>query len=143
MYNTDTITVCISVCSHTQPQQQLTQAHIYTLSMEASTQAHIHTNPEREGLQQHLPQAHIYLSVEASSNSSLRHIHIYTQTLSVEASAHSGTHRHINKMYITHIYIIIQTYTNNPERGGAPATAHSGTHKHITKFTYTDIYKQP
>ena len=113
------------------PQQQLTQAHIYTLSMEASTQAHIHTNPEREGLQQHLPQAHIYLSVEASSNSSLRHIHIYTQTLSVEASAHSGTHRHINKMYITHIYIIIQTYTNNPERGGAPATAHSGTHKHI------------
>ena len=59
------------------------------------------------------------LSVGASSNSSLRHIHIYTQTLPVEASSNSS---------------LRNIYTHKPKRGTAPATAHSCTHKHINRY---------
>ena len=180
MYNTlfTVHIIYISVCSHT---QQLTQ---------------VHTNPERGGLQQHLTQAHIHtqtLSVEASSNSSLRHIythtnpecgglqqqltqaHIYTQTQvwRPPATAHSGTYIHTNpergglqqQLTQAHIYtqtlsveassnsslrhtqkkcIIIQTHTNNPERGGSNSSfRYTQTHKQIHIHNYTDIYKQP
>ena len=64
------------------PQQQFTQAHIYTNPERGAAPAtahpgtYIHTNPSVERLQQQLTQAHI-LSVGASSNSSLRHIYTH------------------------------------------------------------------
>ena len=97
---------------HTNPsveqlQQQLTQAHIYTQTLSV------------EQLQQQLTQAHIYTQTQAwnsSSNSSLRHIYTQTQVWSsssnsslrhiythkpkcgtAPATAHSGTHKHINR----------------------------------------------
>ena len=104
------------IYTHTNPecgglQQQLTQAHIYTQTQvwrppaTAHSGTYIHTNPERGGLQQQLTQAHIY-----------------TQTLSVEASSN----RHTQKKCI-----IIQTHTNNPERGGSNSS-----------FRYTQTHKQ-
>ena len=109
-----------------QLQQQLTQAHIYTqtLSVGASSNSslryiythkpkcgaapatahsgtYIHTNPSVEQLQQQLTQAHIYtqtLSVGASSNSSLRYIYTCKPKRgTAPATAHSGTHKHINR----------------------------------------------
>ena len=89
---------------HTNPergglQQQLTQVHTNPSVEDSSNSSlrhicmYIHT-PKRGGLQQQLTQVHTNPSVEDSSNSSLR----YTQTQAwrTPATAHSGTHKHIN-----------------------------------------------
>ena len=109
---------------HTNPsveqlQQQLTQAHIYTqtlsveLPQQQLTQAHIHTNPSVEQLQQQLTQVHIYTQTQAwnnSSNSSLRYIYTHKPKRgTAPATAHSGTHKHINT-HNTHIHNCTDIY---------------------------------
>ena len=109
-----------------QLQQQLTQAHIYTQTQAwnsssnsslrhiythkpkrgtapatAHSGTYIHTNPSVEQLQQQLTQAHIYTQTQAwnsSSNSSLRYIYTHKPKRgTAPATAHSGTHKHINR----------------------------------------------